>query len=221
MTDVHPDGSPAMDRDLPLRERKKRRTRRALADTALLLFSENGFEAVTLDELVDAVEIAKRTFFRYYSSKESVAIAAEADLWQATVDRFEGTDLRGLVLDALRGALIAAIKGMDEDWDRRFVATRRLIATTPALHKHSMVLSDWAQSRLAARLETRFGRDRAPALRLLCEIALGAYWVGARTWTVRQERGEGPGGSEGREALARCVEEAFDLIPSALRLGAE
>lgn len=208
------------DRALPLRERKKQRTRRALADAALQLFGERGFDGVTLEELVDTVEIAKRTFFRYYSSKESVAIAAEADLWQATVDHFDGTELHGSVLAALRTSLTAAITAMDEDWERRFLATRRLIAKTPALRKHSMVLSGWAQTRLVSALEAKLGADSRhdPRLRLLGEIALGAYRVGARNWTAGRGEGGGRSGEGGRAALARRVAEAFDAVPAALEL---
>lgn len=49
---------------LPLRERKKLRTRRVLADTALRMFLERGFEQTTLDDLVAAAEASVRTFFR-------------------------------------------------------------------------------------------------------------------------------------------------------------
>src|SRR5438046_53859 len=41
----------AGDRSLPLRERKKLRTRRALADAALRLFTENGLGSTTLEDL--------------------------------------------------------------------------------------------------------------------------------------------------------------------------
>jgi len=44
---------PPLDRSLPLRERKKLRTRRALADAALRLFTQNGFDATTLEELAE------------------------------------------------------------------------------------------------------------------------------------------------------------------------
>ena len=47
---------PPLDRSLPLRERKKLRTRRALADAALRLFTEKGFDATTLEELAEEAE---------------------------------------------------------------------------------------------------------------------------------------------------------------------
>lgn len=45
-----------------LRERKKMRTRQALAETAVSMFSERGFDTTPLDALLDAVEVSRRTF---------------------------------------------------------------------------------------------------------------------------------------------------------------
>jgi AcrR family transcriptional regulator len=59
-----------------LRERKRRATRRALQEAALRLVSERGLEAVTVEEISDAVEVSSRTFFNYFPTKED-ALAGE------------------------------------------------------------------------------------------------------------------------------------------------
>ena len=211
------------DRALPLRERKKQRTFRALADVALARFTERGFDEVTLDEIVDEVEISKRTFFRYYSSKESVALAAEAELWIAYVDTFTATDLHGDVLTALRTALTTAITGMDDDWPRRFLATRRLVAGHNGLRKHSLVMAAHHQEQIVEQLEAKLGRDGREdvRLRLLGEIAFGAYRVGAKNWTAGRGKGAGSRGKGGRATLAARVSEAFDAVPAAIALTAD
>jgi AcrR family transcriptional regulator len=222
--------SPA-DRELPLRERKKLRTRRALADTALRLFLDRGFQETTLDELVDAVEVSKRTFFRMYASKEDVAMAAELELWEAYVAEVAARELHGPVLAFLREALIAAIEELGEDWDRRFVATRGLMARTPALWDRSLLLSVTVQSELVAELEAKLGVDSRDdvRLRLLGELSLAAWRCAAKNWIAgrgfdgapapRETLGtwRGPGGSKN---LVRRVEEAFDAIPDSLALTA-
>jgi AcrR family transcriptional regulator len=207
------------DRDdaLPLRERKKRRTRRLLADVALTLFSERGFDRVTLEELAAHVEIARSTFFRYYPSKEDVAMAAEGELWDAYTAHFAHGAGRGPALQALRTSLIAAIESMDDNWERRFLATRRLAAGNPVLRDHSILSSIKVQTRLVEVLEERLDADGRydVRLRLLGELALGAWRCGARNWIAGRgyEGRQWPGG---RDVLARRVEEAFDAIPASL-----
>jgi AcrR family transcriptional regulator len=213
--------SPADDQPLTLRERKKLRTHRSLADRALRLFLDQGFHETTLDELADAVEVSKRTFFRNYSSKEHVAMAAEYELWDAYVAELEARDIHGPVLAALRDALTTAIAGLGEDWDRRFIATRGLAARTPTLRDHSIVASINAQERLVEVLEGKLGIDSRDdvRLRLLGELALAAWRCGAKNWVRRARHGD-PRTRGGIKTLIRRIEEAFDAIPTSLDLTA-
>jgi AcrR family transcriptional regulator len=123
---------PTDDRSLPLRERKRLRTRRALADAALRMFTEKGFEATTLEELVDEVEVSKSTFFRAFPAKEAVAIEAEAEVWSAYLTALGERELSGVVLAELHDTLAGAAAVLEPGWDERYVATRRLVLTAPA-----------------------------------------------------------------------------------------
>src|SRR5580700_3030753 len=108
------------DRSLPLRERKKLRNRRALADAALRLFTEKGFDATTLEELADDAEVSKNTFSRVFPAKEAAGIEAEAELWTAYLAALEDVGLSGPVLAWLHRTLATTAAGLDPGWDERF-----------------------------------------------------------------------------------------------------
>lgn len=83
-----------MDNTTGLRESKKLRTRRQLAATALELFLERGFDAVSVADVAAAAEVSKPTLFRYFPSKEDLVLDRFADHQDeaARIVRDRGTD---------------------------------------------------------------------------------------------------------------------------------
>src|ERR1700759_88351 len=61
---------------LTLAERKRQLVRDELAEAALRLLARQGFEETTVDELAAAAGVSRRTFFRYFASKEDVVISS-------------------------------------------------------------------------------------------------------------------------------------------------
>lgn len=58
-----------------MRERKKQRTREQIVDAAMGLFAERGYQATTIADIAEAADVAPRTFFSYFPSKEAVVFA--------------------------------------------------------------------------------------------------------------------------------------------------
>jgi TetR/AcrR family transcriptional regulator, regulator of mycofactocin system len=63
-----------------LRERKKQRTRQAIATVALELFAQRGYQHTTVAEIAEAAEVSKGTLFAYFPSKEEIVFADTAPL---------------------------------------------------------------------------------------------------------------------------------------------
>lgn len=201
---------PGVVNELPLRERKKLRTREALVETALALFSEKGFAAVTLDELVAAVEVSKRTFFRTFSSKEDVALAPEKELWHAYAERLEARPLTGPLLTTLQDTLFASVADMADGWERRFRVSRALADRTPALTAHSLRHCADVTEALVASVARRHPAGEL-RVRLLFELMLAAWRHALKEWA-------GQPGDPGRDALRSRTWEAFDAIPEVAEL---
>ena len=204
----------ARDRSLPLRERKKLRTRRALADAALRMFTENGFDATTLEELADEAEVSKSTFFRFFPAKEAAAIEAETELWTAYLAALADRDLSGPVLGELHQTLAAAVAGLDPGWDERFVATRLLVARESALLRYVEHYRSGIKGQVVACLAGKLRLDPEDLrLPVLAELAMTAFSLAGRPWIYQ-------GGRGGRKALLERHQDAVKAIPASLDLSA-
>ena len=58
--------------EVGLRERKKARTRRLIADTAARLFAERGYEQVAVSDVARAAEVSEQTVYNYFQTKEQL-----------------------------------------------------------------------------------------------------------------------------------------------------
>lgn len=204
-----------IDRSLPLRERKKLRTRRALADAALRLFTEKGFGATTLEEVAEEAEVSKSTFFRFFPAKEAAAIEAEAELWTAYLTALADRELSGPVLAELHQILAGTIARLDPGWDDRFLATRRVIIAEPdTLLKYVEHYRAGIKNQIVTRLADKLELDPDDLrLRVLAELATTAFTLAGRPWVY-------DGGQGGRAALLDRHREAVSAIPASLNLAA-
>src|SRR5467141_3029920 len=92
-----------------LRELKKARTRRHIADTAARLFAERGYEQVAVTDVARAAEVAEQTVYNYFPTKEHLVTDREGQiqdrLCELICSRPPGTTaataIRDFVLDAL------------------------------------------------------------------------------------------------------------------------
>jgi AcrR family transcriptional regulator len=117
-----------------LRERKKAQTRQTIADTALRLFTERGFDQVTVAEVAREADVSEATLFNYFPTKEDLLFhrmgAYEARLVDAVRDRESGTS----AVAALTEFLVRPQHDRLSSRDSESLATMaRMITTSPAL----------------------------------------------------------------------------------------
>lgn len=201
-----------------LRERKKRRTRRALVDTALERFTSAGYDQVTLDEVCAAAEVSKRTFFRYFASKEELAMAPLQDLWEAFLRVLEeklleekGSDGRPLV-ELARDVILEAVEHVaDREWTHAARLSLRLAGDTPAISAHNLQFCERTTVRALTVLGV--GDHGDPRSRLALDMVASAARYALDGWAAA------PGSPTVSDLLAR-YRGAFDALPGGLTVSA-
>ncbi|MCX5036956.1 MULTISPECIES: TetR/AcrR family transcriptional regulator [Streptomyces] len=136
-----------------LRERKKQRMFRTLSDTAVELFLERGFDAVSVAEVAAAAEVSKPTLFRYFPAKEDLVLYRIADHEEEAAR----VACRGPApLDALRRHFLAGLERCDPvtglNDHPAVLAFHRLLYGTPALVARMHTQLERSESALAGVL---------------------------------------------------------------------
>jgi AcrR family transcriptional regulator len=171
-----------------LRERKKQRTRDALVDAAFRLFLRKGFEATTIDEIAEAVEVSPRTFFRYFESKEDVALSLVEQQFTSLYAVFAARPDHEPVITALRHSIVETVRaceggtgGFDAD---RFTCMQQVMRDSPAVHARSVELCTARLDELAACVAQRMGVDVAadPRPTLVAAVATTAVQTAMAAW---------------------------------------
>lgn len=120
-------------------------TRAQLEQVALALFTERGFDATTVDDIATAAGIGRRTFFRYFASKND-AVWGEFDKSLSELRaHLAAVDPSQPLLDALREAVLDfnAYDPAEMPWHRERMT---LILQVPALQAHSTLrYAAWRQ----------------------------------------------------------------------------
>src|SRR6266567_1321843 len=121
-----------------LRERRERLTAAELEAAALRLFGERGFDAVTVDDIAAEADVSRRTFFRYFASKEDVLLADHFVQLDRLREAMAARPPDEPILAALRNALLS-MTGDFEDRREMIILRGRLMRDTPSLQARSLV----------------------------------------------------------------------------------
>ena len=156
-----------------LRERKKERTRQAIAEAAQRLFQERGFDAVSVAEVAREADVSQGTVFNYFPTKE--------DLFYGQMETFEAALLEAVrkrprgesVLEAFRGFVLERSKGLAERADV-IAAAARVIDASPALQAREREVVAESTASLAALIAEETGPPGGVEPAVVANALMGA-----------------------------------------------
>jgi AcrR family transcriptional regulator len=144
---------------MSLRERKKQQTRLAIAEAAKRLFSERGFDAVTVAEVAEEADVSEGTVFNYFPTKEDLFYspmeAFEADLVAAVAQRHTGES----VAAAFQRYLLERSAGL-ADRAELIATAARIRSASPALQAREREISAQYTQALAELIADETGKPR-------------------------------------------------------------
>jgi AcrR family transcriptional regulator len=181
--------------EAPRRERKKRQTRDALVHAALKLFDAKGYEHTAIREITDAVDVSERTFFRYFASKEDLAVSFARDFSEVLIKELAARPPEEEPLTALGGAFRASLRAMtaadaQPGEESVYLLIIKLVESTPSLLAAHLRYLHEQDDEVIRVLAERAGVDQATDLR---PRITAAVFGGLVATANKQWRAEGCG----------------------------
>lgn len=183
---------PKAPRPLPLPQRKRQLVRQEIARAAWLLFAERGYEDTTVDEIARAAGISRRSFFRYFSSKEDVVVGTSDALAEDVLAAFARRPAAEPPLVAIERALRPAIETRLAD-AAESRAIIRLLRESRTLRRALLERHARLEERLALLIAVRTGADmrRDPTPALLAFLARALMDTAFNVWYDQRPRNVG------------------------------
>jgi AcrR family transcriptional regulator len=186
------------------REAKKLQVETSLVTAALTLIPEKGYPATTIDDIAAHAGVSRRTFFRYFQSKDEVVLGWLDEQGEAIGELLKGTCDRTPV-EAMRGIFLTLSSRYDDTEPERVAFLIRLIFSHADLRaRYHDKYSQWQDSLVAILGRVQGSREGEALFALRVQVVVGvtAFMNAIQVWAM--EGGEGP--------LRRWVEQAFEVL---------
>ncbi|KAB8181428.1 TetR/AcrR family transcriptional regulator [Microbispora catharanthi] len=196
-----------------LRERKKRQTRQRIAEVAVGLFVERGFDNVTMAEVAQAAEVSVNTVYNYFQAKEDLVLppeeASPRRLADIVRERPPGQSAAVAVLERLRREIHGRERtvGLSAGFGRVLEMMRAAPTLTARLEDLGRRMTD----ALAVALAEETGADAGDPLPRVV-----AWHIGCLHSLVYAEIGRRTTAGESPDAIAAAVLELLDVAESLL-----
>jgi AcrR family transcriptional regulator len=192
---------------LGLRERNKLRTRQEIADATLRLAADRGLEHVTVEQIAAAADVAPRTFFRYFDSKEDALLADHPERLELLRETLTSRPASEGPLTAVRAAILD-VAGDLEDHKDLMLCKVQLMEHNPTLRGRSLEMMGDLERMIAEALAERTGANLETDFRPF--VVAGAVCTAMRVAIDRW------GAMGGTGDLAAMVADALDLLDGGL-----
>ena len=136
-----------------LRERKKARTRRLIADTAARLFAEHGYENVAVSEVARDAEVAEQTVYNYFPTKEQLVTDRDEQIQERLTELIRSRPAGITPAAAIREFVLKSVTGIRsipaDQWRGEL---GYLAAISPTVHRLALEMIDRQAAALAAAI---------------------------------------------------------------------
>lgn len=201
-----------------LRERKKARTRRLIADSAASLFAERGYEQVSVSEVARKADVAEQTVYNYFPTKEHLVTDRDEQIQERMCDLIRSRPPDVTAAAAVREFVLGSVAGIrtiaPDLWRGEL---GYLAGISPTVYRLALELTDRQATALAAAVSD--SSAVAPEVARLQGIALAAVFQIVVGHVARRTR-EGRGQAEIADELYPMVENVLDELDRWLSVSA-
>ncbi len=193
---------------LGLRERKKQQTREKIAQVALRLFAERGYDHTTLAEIAEAADVAPRTIFAYFESKEDILLCGERSFLDDLKRRLDERPAGTTTVDALREFLSQIPRQDEEDLLRK-----KVMSENPELQMKAHAGHTRLEPMLAESIAKDLGAEPDDLQPMLAAASVTAAFISVRDRIFAAEAGGEPMTHE--QAMA-TLDQVLDFLRGGL-----
>ncbi len=163
------------------RERKRRETRRRIADAGVRLFSINGYEATTVDAIAAEAGISRRTFFHYFQSKDDVLLSFESGLGEQLAAAIGEQVASGQPpLAAMRAAMSSLVARYSTP---DLIAIDRLMRASTAVQARKQANYIRDEATVYEALRRGWPDEGETSLRLVAMLSIGMSRLSLDAWS--------------------------------------
>ena len=167
----------------PLRQQTRAVVRSLIAQTAMAVFAEKGYDETTVEEVAAAAGVSRRTLFNYFKSKEDLALSGLAEQGERIAARFAASPADEDIWKSLRAAF-RVLEEIETTAERRLEIVTLLFGSESLRAGHAEKQSRW-QELLAPQIEQRLplSDHRSLEARAIAAAAITCLQAATEEWS--------------------------------------